>query len=913
MARSYGLRPGFFIDITCPREDGSTWDLLDPKCQKELERLQAEQQPELLIGSPPCTSFCSLLFLTKTKDQIEQLRQEGREHVRICVEAYKRQLAMGKHFLHEHPAHSASWMMPEVSELINTDGVYLVQGPMCRWQMKAVDNYGEEGFVRKETKWLTSSPRLATLLSGRCNQEHRHVHLIGKHRTQAAARYPPKLVSAILRTLKKQLVDDRGVDVNAFFDSGPTADDPEPDPDGWAIEFDYDAKGELLDPEKVKAGKAEEIKWILQENLFDYVPEQECREKQGRPYTLKWVLVNKGDKVRARLVAREVKRAKTEEERLEPNDVFSAMPPVESLKALVSYMMTELPSSAYLDLRGSSEVSEASKATATVAAAMTIHRGTQFDGAVAATKTYERTDKNVKRFLTTKKGGPEWNRVVHRQVVDIDAGHVIENLRITHDGSLADAYLHRELPLGVRNIKTTLFYHSKPKGQKRLSPEVFGTRFSTAASAEVFAMHAGPKDHKQLVLAVYDVSRAHFYGKSEREVFVRPPPELHKEGMVAKLNRTMYGTQDAARIWMKTWGEHLRNNGFELGVSNPSLFRSANVVGFCHGDDFTICTTEAEAEKFGKLLGEKFEVRRTGLIGFAPHLPKELEVLRRKVRIVDDNLMEVEADARHVEQLLKDLSLTKGNTVTTPRVKSSAKEAEAIEKSPLLDPASTTLFRSGTMRCAYLGQDRVDISESVKCLARAMSSPREGHLQQLKRLARYLKGAPACVLQYPRQSLRSSEVFGFVDSDWAGDPISRRSTTGVVIMLGRHLLRHSSTVQNVIGLSSAESEYYALTKGACTNLGVQSHLRDWGIHVDVVMFTDSSSAKAIATRRGVGKHTRHLQTRLLWLQERIAARHLQLRKVWTEDNPADILTKALAESRMRKLCEMCGHAWKVSS
>eukprot|EP00971_Amphidinium_carterae_P191515 3800238-Amphidinium_carterae.1 len=56
------------------------------------------------------------------------------------------------------------------------------------------------------------------------------------------------------------------------------------------------------------------------------------------------------------------------------------------------------------------------------------------------------------------------------------------------------------------------------------------------------------------------------------------------------------------------------------------------------------------------------------------------------------------------------------------------------------------------MRAAYLGQDRVDIAETVRCLARAMSKPREGHMAQLKRLARYLRGAPRSTLRYPKQS-----------------------------------------------------------------------------------------------------------------------------------------------------------------
>ena len=79
-------------------------------------------------------------------------------------------------------------------------------------------------------------------------------------------------------------------------------------------------------------------KW---QKLFDYVPESECAERQGRPYSLKVVLKNKGEKVRARLVVREIKRAKSEDKKLEPSDVFSAMPTVERLKAWVSHVMTE--------------------------------------------------------------------------------------------------------------------------------------------------------------------------------------------------------------------------------------------------------------------------------------------------------------------------------------------------------------------------------------------------------------------------------------------------------------------------------------------------------------------------------------------------------------------------------------------
>ena len=113
-------------------------------------------------------------------------------------------------------------------------------------------------------------------------------------------------------------------------------------------------------------------------------------------------------------------------------------------------------------------------------------------------------------------------------------------------------------------------------------------------------------------------------------------------------------------------------------------------------------------------------------------------------------------------------------------------------------------------------------------------------------------------------------------------------------------------VQNVIGLSSAESVYYALTKGGCSGLGLQSLFADWNQELQLSLHADSSSAKAIASRRGTGKSTRHIQTRMLWLQERIAAKHLRVVKVASESNPADMLTKTLGKSKVEEFCAEIG-------
>ena len=127
----------------------------------------------------------------------------------------------------------------------------------------------------------------------------------------------------------------------------------------------------------------------------------------------------------------------------------------------------------------------------------------------------------------------------------------------------------------------------------------------------------------------------------------------------------------------------------------------------------------------------------------------------------------------------------------------------------------------------------------------------------------------------------------------------------MVILRGCHLLKHSSTLQTSVGLSSAEAEYYALTKGASFALGVQSFLRDLGIDCSIVLYCDSSSARALALRRGIGR-IRHIETRFLWLQERLALKHMTLKTVKGTSNPSDVLTKQLAHDLMVEYCARLG-------
>ena len=148
----------------------------------------------------------------------------------------------------------------------------------------------------------------------------------------------------------------------------------------------------------------------------------------------------------------------------------------------------------------------------------------------------------------------------------------------------------------------------------------------------------------------------------------------------------------------------------------------------------------------------------------------------------------------------------------------------------------------------------------------------------------------------------------FLQSDIlpSGCLLTRRGTTGYTVSIGQDCVNHGSNLQSTIALSSGESEFYALTRGAALGLSLKSLMEDWGEKYDLIVLSDSSAARGTAARRGLGK-LRRVQTRYLWIQERVANNDLTVKAVGTKDNLADLCTKLVnketCERHMKTLCQ----------
>jgi len=219
----------------------------------------------------------------------------------------------------------------------------------------------------------------------------------------------------------------------------------------------------------------------------------------------------------------------------------------------------------------------------------------------------------------------------------------------------------------------------------------------------------------------------------------------------------------------------------------------------------------------------------------------------------------------------------------------------------VLDAAESGLFRGAAARANYLALDRLDIAFSAKELCRRMSVPRASDFVALRRLAQYLAGTPRAVQKLPWQRRCGLKLFS--DTDFAGCPRTRRSTSCGVTMRGLHLIRHYSRTQKVVTLSSAEAELGGVVQGASEGLGSQAIARDLGIEADLTLLADSSAAIGICRRSGIGR-VRHLAVGQLWVQERVRDKTLRLDKVAGEANPADIGTKHLGSEVMRRCMAM---------
>ena len=248
-----------------------------------------------------------------------------------------------------------------------------------------------------------------------------------------------------------------------------------------------------------------------------------------------------------------------------------------------------------------------------------------------------------------------------------------------------------------------------------------------------------------------------------------------------------------------------------------------------------------------------------------------------------------------VQEVLAELGLQQARPAKLPA------ERPKATASPPLNEADHRRYRSVVGRLLWLCSCRPDLQFAVGRCARAVHAPQEHHWAAVKRIGRYLAGAPALAIHLaPRGPWR---LEAHVDADWATEPSDRRSVSGCLVLLGGMCVHSHSRTQSATALSSCESELYALSSGCAELLFVAAWLEEQRVVVPLPLaHCDSESAIAMAYKAGPSTRLKHVALRQLAVQDWTRERRVGIKKIGTADNGSDFLTKAVGQDALTVGC-----------
>ena len=361
------------FDLRSLKPDGHPWDFTKRTDRKLAREMIRESDPDWVIGAPPCTAFSiwnhGMNYKKMDQAEVQRRLREGRLHLNFVCSLYRRQMARGKFFLHEHPASALSWREHDIEALSRLPMVNVVTMHQCQYGLVTPSSEDPEKLVpaMKPTRWMTNSLVMAQQLQKKCDGSHKHQHLVGG-RCKDASFYPIPLVKAILKGISLQRIvstkassfEEEQMKVHAMpmlhgsptpqSDFGPPHKSTVPKMNGGKLPVVYEEcnfksryldeyTGEILPPPLIRDAIEDELNYF-NSKVWEICSMEEMRKVPD--YILvrsRWVLCNKGDAdnpdVRARLVSCELNNG-------EKNDFFSAStPPLEGKRMLFSKYTSE--------------------------------------------------------------------------------------------------------------------------------------------------------------------------------------------------------------------------------------------------------------------------------------------------------------------------------------------------------------------------------------------------------------------------------------------------------------------------------------------------------------------------------------------------------------------------------------------
>ncbi|KAL0312270.1 UNVERIFIED_CONTAM: Retrovirus-related Pol polyprotein from transposon RE2 [Sesamum radiatum] len=234
--------------------------------------------------------------------------------------------------------------------------------------------------------------------------------------------------------------------------------------------------------------------------------------------------------------------------------------------------------------------------------------------------------------------------------------------------------------------------------------------------------------------------------------------------------------------------------------------------------------------------------------------------------------------------------------VTTPLV-----TGEKYKKEDGSEKVDGSIYRSLIGSLLYLTATRPDIMFATSLLSRFMQSPSQVHYGAAKRILRYLQGTKDFGIWY--KSTNDAKLVGYTDSDWAGSADDMKSTSGYTFSLGSGIFSWASKKQATVAQSSAEAEYIAAAAASNQATWLRRILEDMGEKQEepTTIYCDNKSAIAITKNPVQHNRTKHIDIKYHALREATTRGEIELKYCSTEEQLADMFTKALPRDKFEEL------------
>eukprot|EP00970_Alexandrium_tamarense_P011261 scaffold2439_cov163-Alexandrium_tamarense.AAC.1 len=143
----------------------------------------------------------------------------------------------------------------------------------------------------------------------------------------------------------------------------------------------------------------------------------------------------------------------------------------------------------------------------------------------------------------------------------------------------------------------------------------------------------------------------------------------------------------------------------------------------------------------------------------------------------------------------------------------------------------------------------------------------------------------------------------YVDSDHAGDKVTRRSRTGYIIYLNSAPIQWLSKKQSTVETSVFGAEFVAMKHGIETVRGIHYKLRMMGIEVDNPTYVYGDNMSVVTNSSKPESQLKKKCNSICYhaVRESVAMGESLVSHIPTDKNPADLMTKTLVGVKRRYL------------